>query len=233
MATRDAVSALGSAAASNTLVVTFTGTQPVAGDKIACVFWASFGTTPSITSVKDNATSQNTYTGSVSDVTANTQGVYLYWLDLPANATWSGNYAITVTFGTATPSESDGGGIAYSGVATGAPTATNHGASNSAAASSGSINPSGSGVYVGGMTDNTASNPATLTAGGGFTNRVTQTNGSAQQAGAMADIAEGSGSKAASWTIDSSNWDALVAFWPDAPAGGMAAGPIKPGQTWR
>lgn len=224
MATPVAVSPL-TAGVTSPVNIVFSAGAPSPGNKIVVVFWAGFGTTPAVSSVVDLATSPNTFSAGPSDVIAGTQGIWLYWLDLPGGATWTGSYTVRVTFGTA-PTDSEAGGLAYSGCATGAPSATNHGqdAVGSTAATSGSISPAGTGLYVGGIVTGSSSGTATLTAGSGFTNRFSQPNGAGFWAGAGADIPSSSGSKAATWTIDSSPWNALVAFWTDA-AGGAAAMP--------
>jgi hypothetical protein len=225
VATARAYAPLGTVSNSTTLNVAFTGTQPVAGDKIIIVFWVFNSTvSPTISSVKDNATSQNTYSFVASSIVSqgggiNWEAVWCYYLDLPATATWSGNYTATITFGE-TEVGLDGGGAAYIGVSPGASTATNNATGVSAAANSGNITPVGNGLYVGGLTDSSGANPATATPGGGFTNEVVELDGATHEVGALADILEGNGTKAASWTLEGSLiWNALVAFWPDAPGG--------------
>lgn len=217
MGTRVAVSAEASST-SAILTITWGGTQPTPGNKVVVGFWFSGGV-PTVNSVKDNGSAVSTFSLVVTDTLTSSQGFSLYYADnitLPV----AGSYQVVVTCASS-PGTLDGGGIAYSGLAAGNATVTNHGQNTpgGTTASSGSIAPTGSGAYVGGVTDNTGANPATLTAGGGFTNQVTQTNGSSAQAGALADIPAGSGTKTASWTIDSAIWDAVVAFWPDGAAG--------------
>lgn len=216
--TRDAISALGSAAGVTTVAVAFTGAQPIAGDKICIGFWASFGSTPTITSVKDNATVQNTFTAGPNSILANTQGFWIYWLDLPANATWPGNYTVTVTFGTA-PTESDGGAIAYGSATAGPPAFTNNNSGTSAAATTGSASsPPGNCLYFAGVTDGTGANPATFTWSAPFVGRISQTNGATQQAGSVGDVINQNGAQNAAIGVDNANWNAAIAVWAATPA---------------
>lgn len=223
-ATRDCVSPLASAAASASLPIVFSGAcQPTAGDKIAVGFWASFSSTPTITSVKDNATVQNTYVAGPSSILANTQGAWGFWLDLPANATWSGNYTVTVTF-SASVTESDGGAISYGNLTAGAPTATNNNSGSASPATSGAVNPSsGNSTYFAVVTDSTGSNPATFTWAAPFLKQTSQTNGSAQQAGSVGDALNSSGSQNASITIDAFPWQAVIMAWVNGLAPGALA----------
>jgi hypothetical protein len=221
---RVAVGVLGSAGAVTTLSFAWSGTPPVAGDKIVVGFWASFGTTPSITSVKDNATSQNTFSPGASEVVSTVEGAWIYWLDLPNNATWSGNYTVTVTFSVA-PTESDGGGIAYSGVSAGGPLATNQNTATSTAATTGAVNsPSGNSLYFAVVTDNTGAGTAVFTWAAPFIKEISQSNGSTQQAGSIGDVINVSGSQNASITVDSSQWAACIAVWVAAPVGSVYSG---------
>jgi hypothetical protein len=232
LANRDVVSPLGSGAASATLLITFTGTQPPKGDKIVVGFWASFSSVPTISSVKDNAAVQNTYVASASSIGSTTQGVWIFWLDLPMSATWTGNYVITVTF-SASVNESDGGAIAYSNMQLGAPTDINNNTNSSAAATPGSVNPTLTpATYFVVVTDATASNPATFTWPAPFLSEVSQLNGATQQAGSVGDALNNSGAQNPSITINNSLWNAVIAAFPGAPIL-TAIQNISPGRTWQ
>jgi hypothetical protein len=219
LANRDIVGTLGTATTgATTLVLSFTTTQPVAAkaQKIVASFWYSTASARTITSVVDNASSPNSYT-LASSSTGSAQGCWIYWLDLPVSATWTGNYTVTVTF-SGTITEADGGLIAYSNMQLGSPTATNQNTSTSASATPGACSPPATpATYVVVVTDATGANPATFTWPAPYLKEITQTNGSTQQAGSVGDALNGSGSKNPAITIDSALWNATQAVWPGAP----------------
>lgn len=220
--TRNAVShqPVNLAASSATLTITFDGVQPTPGDKVACMFWAAgFSGTPTITSVKDNATDVgggHTFTAGPLRVVGSTQGIWSAWLDLPISAVWTGNYTLTVTMSVSC-TELDGGAISYGGVVSGAPTATNNNAGTGTAATGGAVNPStGLSTYLVGLTCSSATNPSTITYPGVFTRQIAQLDGSTQQVGAIGDAINQVGSQNPSVTITTSNWLAVSMAWVNA-----------------
>lgn len=218
---RDALSVLGSSSATNVVTTTFSGAQkPLAsrGQKICVGFWASYSVQPTITSVQDNAASVNNYTAvpAASNV-GGVQGQWVYWLDLPLNASWTGDYSVTITF-SGNVTEADAGAIAISNAQSGAPTATNSATGSSAAAAPGSANPPAApAYYFVVITDATGANPATFTWPAPFLKEITQSNGSVQQAGSIGDALNNSGAQNPSVTIDNALWNAGIAVWPGAP----------------
>lgn len=207
-------SALGSVAGGSSFTIAWTGTQPTAGDKVVVGFWGSNNSNNTVTSVKDNATSQNTFTAGPTVAPSSDRQVWLYWLDLPSNATWSGNYTVTVQFGQSITDASGGGG-SYPSETSGAPAATNTNSGTGTSATSGAVNPSSnSSLYVAVVNDNTGSNPASpFSVASPFTMRVTQLNGSSQQAGSFTDATSSTGSQNATWTIQNNTWAAVIAAW--------------------
>jgi hypothetical protein len=226
-------STLGQVAGGSSFTITWTGTQPTPGNKIAVVFWGSNSSNNTVSSVKDNASSQNTFTAGPSVAPTSDRQLWLYWLDLPTNASWSGNYTVTVTF-SASITDASGGGGAYPNVTSGAPAATNTNSGTGTSATSGAANPgASSSLYVAGVNDNTGSNPASpFSVAAPFTMEVTQLNGSSQQAGSMADAVGSSGSQNATFTIQNNTWSALIAAWtliPVSTAGSAIGGGWHPG----
>lgn len=219
LANRDALSALGTSLASTTVDVVFTGTQPTASkrQKIIVGFWANYSTPRTVSTVADLCTSPNTYTATASNV-GSAQGAWIYWLDLPVGATWSGNYTIRVTFSGATTA-AEGGAIAYSNMASGAPTAINNNTGTSTTATPGSCTPpEAPATYFVVVTDATGANPATFTWPAPYLKEITQSNGSGNQAGSVGDALNSSGARNPSITIDSSLFNAAQAVFPGAPA---------------
>lgn len=220
LANEDAVSALGTSSASATLDIIFTGTQPTAtkSQKICVGFWGSMSVARTITSVVDLATSPNTYIAvAAASSVVGAQGCWVYYLDLPISATWSGNYTVRVTFSGAM-TEADGGAIAYSNMQSGGPTATNAATASGAAAAPGSVTPPATpATYFAVVTDATAANPATFTWPAPFLVKISQTNGSVQQAGSIGRALNSSGTQNPSITIDNALWNAGIAVFPGAP----------------
>lgn len=231
LANRDAVSGLGTGAASATLAIPFTGTQPPKGDKIIVGFWASYGSAPTITSVKDNAAVQNTFTAAGASNVGGAQGVWIYWLDMPPGSSWSGNYTVTVTFSAAV-TQSAGGAIAYSNMQVGGPSAVNNNTGSGASATSGAANPGvGFATYFAAVTDATGANPATFTWAVPFLKEVTQTNGATSQAGSVGDALNNTGSQNAAITIDNALWNAAIAVFFGAPVT-FSVDNVRPGAAW-
>ena len=229
MAQRSAVSALGTGTSS--ITVAFTGAQPMAGNKVVIAFWARFTSTPGISSVQDNAgqTYQEASDGSTAGHTiiGNVQGLWLWFVDLPSSATWAGNYTITVTFTGGLITRSAGAAIAYGSLAAGQASAVHHAqdAVGSAGVASGAITPSGSGAYVGCLADAATTDPSTILPTGNLADQVVSQHGGTAAVGGIADLQEGSGTQNATWTIDSSTWLSVIAFWPDAATSSTAALP--------
>ena len=234
--TRDVISALGTDTGHTTLVGSFASTQPTAGtDKIVAGFWASFSSTPTVSSVKDNCTDVgggHAFTAVTPSVMANVQAFWLYWLDLPATAVWTGNYTVTVTFSIAS-GLSDIVLGAYSGAVLGAPFAANNNSGTGTTATSGAASLPTNGFYVAGLVDSSGSAAATETFAGPFLRQQAQLNGSGQQVGAFADAINNLGSQNASVTLESSlNWNSVIAAWLSLPGGGPVSA-IRPGPAWR
>jgi hypothetical protein len=212
-------------ASSATQTITFTGTQPTPGvHKIRAVFGASFTTTPSLTSVKDNATDVaggHTYSTIGSRIRANAQGDWEVYLDLPVGATWSGNYVITATFSAALP-ECSQGAIAYRGMQLGAPVATNNNGGSGTAATTGSVTPTATpATYTASLITNTGNNPGTFTWGAPFLEQASQKNGSAGEGLSIADaLNDSAANRNAAITVDSTNWDGVIAVWLGLPGDG-------------
>jgi hypothetical protein len=180
----------------------------------------------------DNGTSVSTFTLDAG-TTAQPGGIWLYranGISLPS----SGNYIVTIASST-TAGTIAGGGIAYTGVASGAPTATNTGSNaGSTAVSSGSAAPAGSGaLYFGAMSDNTGLNPETITLNwASGTQQFVNTNGAGLFACAAADSITGSGAQTAAWTLgDSTAWVAAIAVYESAAAAGPALSPQFTGRV--
>lgn len=222
MASRVAVSALGTG--TTTISIVFTGAQPQPGNKVAVAFSSLFSSTPGVSSVTDNAgqtyTEANDGTTSGHTIIGGVLGTWLYFVDLPASAVWSGSYTVTVTFTGGTITHSAGAAVAYSGAATGQAGLCHHAqdsTGSSTAVASGSISPSGTGLYVGTFGDAATTDPSTVTQGGNLAEQVASQHGSTTVVCAISDFPEGSGSQQALWTIDASDWTSVIAFWPDAP----------------
>lgn len=205
--------------------MTWTGTQPTAGNKLFVGFWVSAASPADPLTVKDNGVSIGTFTKSAATAMVNAQGAWIYHLDavvLPA----AGNYAVTATWTTA-PTDADGIGASYSGVSSGAPAATNtNTGANSGPASPGAVNPSGTCTYFGVCVQDTGANPGTVSVASPFANLGKQTNGNSQQVGSADDDLNGSGSQNPSWTLDGSaaHWGAVVAVWTNT----ASAAPVLP-----
>lgn len=215
--TRDQT-ATGQSVASGTTVVLIWATSPTAGAK-ALVF---AGTTSTISSVKDNGATQSTFT---QDALLSSSGQYAVYradgITLPA----SGSYTVTVTL--AGSAFSMAGGRTYLGVATGAPTATNHGTGSGTAIATGNVTPAVTGAVVfGGFTDATGLDPETitLTTSGGANAAYTSTNGNDLCGGVADNIVTTTTPQGLAWTIgDSEGWTAAVAVY--SPASAPAANP--------
>jgi hypothetical protein len=221
LAARDVVTSISSSLNSTTLDIVFTGTQPTASrrQKIVAGFCANYSAARTVSSVVDLCTSPNTYTlpTNASSV-GSAQGAWIYFLDLPEAATWSGNYTIRVTF-SGTVVAADGGAIAYFNMASGTATATNNNTGTSSTATPGSCTPpEAPATYFVALTDATGANPATFTWPAPYLKEITQSDGTNHQAFSIGDALNSSGARNPSITIDNSLFNAAHAVWPGAPA---------------
>src|SRR6266568_3355048 len=215
---RGPLSDLATVGSGTSLAIPWTGAQPAPGSKV--VVWVQFhAAAATFLTLTDNGTSITTFTLGPGS-TAQPGGIWIYYGDgisLPA----SGNYTVTVT-STASPGTIVGGGIAYTRIRAGAPTATNTGTSaGSTSVSSGSATPNApGGLYFSAFSDNTGLNPETITptwtAG---TQQFVETNGSSFFACAASDSLTASGAQTGTWTLgDSTAWVAAIAAWDAIPA---------------
>lgn len=182
--------------------------NPTPGAK-ALIWVAQAGV--STPSVSDNGTTPATWVNDQSN-TASSQGVWIFRADnitLPA----SGQFAVSVTGG------GMGGGETYLGLAPGGPAAANNGTGTGTAVSTGAATPTTAGsVFFAAFQDHSTLNPETISApGGGFSNVLTNTNGSSSQASAAADQILSNTSTSAqtcTWTLgDSVTWNAAIACY--------------------
>jgi hypothetical protein len=227
--TRDQVSSVYTSAGTASAVVTWP-TLPAAGSKVLVAIGLSSG---GITSVKDNGTSVSTFVlDSPVETESNTIQVYRAdGISLPS----AGSYTVTVTL----PSSQYvfGGGVSYWGVAAGGPTASNGGVNGgSASVATGSVTPARAGaLFFAGFVDESSSNPETITlSGAGFSEQLTETNGS-NVCGGIADqiAAGGPSSTACTWTLgDTPGWCAVIVSY-DAAVAAPASLTQPGGQTWR
>jgi len=73
------------------------------------------------------------------------------------------------------------------------------------------------------VTDATGANPDTFTWPAPFLKKITNTNGSANQAFSIGTALNNSGPQNPSVTIDNSVWNAGMAVWPGAPTPTLVA----------
>lgn len=210
--------------------------NPAAGSKV--LVYVSIGGGPAaqvIASVKDNGATQSTFTLDATETDNNGDFSNVYRADnitLPA----TGNYQVTVTVSPASTTFYNMGGRSYTGVAAGAPTATNVNSGTGTSVTTGNVTPAVVGALVVGkyQTDSGA-NPATSTLTTSGANQIYfRSNGVTDNVGAAADnIVTSTSAQGLAWTIDSSSWDAVVAVYAPAPtataglahATGAAPGP--------
>lgn len=196
-------------------------TAPTTGQKVIVWVWQGGGEAAP-TSVADNGSPSRTFTLAASKVDAtNTQAIRIYYAD---DVRPSGTYTVTVTW--AASKFASVGGLAYDGVATGGPTATNSaGPTTSASVSSGAVSSGANSLYVAGFADN-SNGSDTVTPGGGFTDQHALDDGTFFTSGAGSDLINATGSQTATWSISISRiWDAAIGVWPEqvAAAGGRPA----------
>jgi hypothetical protein len=206
-------------------VVTW-GTDPTAGQKILIAIWSTSAET--ITSVIDNGTSPTTYT---QDFTQSSGGhaVWIYRADgitLPG----SGSYGATVSTGNQGHNVL-AGGIAYSGVLTGGPTATNSSTGTSTTPATGAVTPAAAGaLFFGLFSDASANNDSITINGAPFTEQFTATDGTIYSPGAAADRIDSGGpsSTSASWTIGASTaWVGGIATYDAASSNVTSTGGVQ------
>lgn len=219
---RDKVASLATGNGAGTRTSTF-GTNPAAGDKVIVAIWTF--TTTAISLVSDNAT--NTYTQDAS-FTGNTGNsslvVRLYRADniaLPV----TGTLAVSVVF------SNDGSvcAVAYTGAASGAPSATNtnQGGSSTTTATSGAAGGGSTGLQVAVVTnDSGVANTGTATTAP-FAQQAAEQDGANFLCGAVSDQLNAAASGNCTWTWSAAHlWSGLiVAYNSAAPA---ASGPVYP-----
>jgi hypothetical protein len=220
--TRDQT-ATGQADADNTAVITLTwATAPTAGSN-ALVY---IGSTASVSTVKDNGSTQSTFTQDALSTTDGTLAVYRAdGIHLPS----SGSYTVTVTL--SGDAYAHASGRTYLGMATGGPSATNSGSGTGTSVATGNVTPPATGSLVAGVfADASSANPETITlTTSGASTVYSSTNGAADLAGASADnITTTVTAQGLAWTIgDSTGWDALVAVYGPAAASSAAPQPAR------
>ena len=195
---------------SGTTLATSWGTNPQAGASV--IVWVESSTTGDIASVKDNGTTQSTFTQEIGITSG--EGFYIYYahgIFLPS----AGAYAVTVTTSVAHTIQAIG--FEVLGLrAAGAKTKTT-GTATSTAVDTGTIQAPGNCFIIAGCSDNNGGNPSTLTFGAqaGFTQDYSQLNGSAFWPAACATgVFSGPGARNVTWTATSSTWGAGIAcFW--------------------
>ena len=206
--------ATGTAGSSTTFTLTW-ATAPAAGSK--CLVLIQTPSSGAVSSVKDNGTVQSTFT---QDFLYNGGGgdLMVYRADgisLPG----TGSYTVTVTMsGTQTVVA---GGRTYTGVATGAPSTSNHNTGTSNSVTTGNVTPTVTGsLLVGGFADDSGANPETITlTTSGGQDIYKNTNGSILAAASADNIASTTSAQGLAWTLgDSPDFGAYVALY--APAAG-------------
>jgi hypothetical protein len=222
--TRDQKSSLTASSSTGSTSVTITfPTLPTAGSSVIAALGINFNGTGSVTSVKDNGTSQSTFTQDVTKTGTANHISYIYRADgisLPS----SGSYTITVLL-TVTGASVSLGAASYLGKAAGAPAATNTGTATSTSVSTGSVTPSlTSSLFVGTFQDNssgTADNPTVTN--GAFTQQLSEGNGSSGQVYGFADaIPANTTAEACTWTVGTSaTYSAAIAVY--SPSGTTAS----------
>jgi hypothetical protein len=202
-------------------------TNPQAGDIVVVMLWFSSGNVTDPT-VKDNGSTITTFTRDALKTDGAGQGAWIFSSRTGIFMPSSGAYKVTVT--PSSTADLNVACVALLGAKAGAPLATNTGTATSTAVNSGAAGSGTGNYYAGVFTDGTGANPETITDNWtGSTRRLTQTNGSGQQAGAANDLL-GSGSQTAAWTLgDSVSWFAALAVY----APGAVAGPYPARQARR
>ena len=215
--------------------------NPTAGQKILIALWTSASTT--VTNAIDNGTSPTTYAFDLTETNSSGQHLYILRGDnitLPA----SGSYTVTLTVSGS--SSVVGGGIAYSGVNPGGPTATNFdNATSGTSISTNGATPNFAGALAfAAFTTDLFATTTISAAGGGFTNQFTELTGASFAPGALADqiISGGPSAETCTWTAgNSASWVGSVAVY-DVPgpvtvcgsaAQSVPAASAQPPAGWR
>lgn len=217
--TRDQLSSLtntGSIGAGTTFTITFPS-LPAAGSSVIVAIGING---QSVTTVKDNGTSQSTFTQDVSKVGTTNHISYLYRADgisLPG----SGSYTITVTIGGSGSGVSVSAGAAsYLGKGAGGPVATNSGTATGTSITTGSVTPAmGGSLFTATFQDNSSGSADNVTVtNGNFTSRLVQNNGSTGQVYGFADAIEaGTSADACTWSVaTSATYSSAIAVYSTA-----------------
>src|SRR3989442_15918882 len=151
---RDKVGSLATGNGAATRTSTF-ATNPAAGDKVIVAIWTF--TTTAISSVTDNASNTYTQDASFTGNSGNSSLVVRLYRADNVSLPGTGTLAVSVVF------SADGSvcAIAYSGVASGAPSATNtnQGGTATTTATSGAAGAANTGLQVTVMTNDSGVNP--------------------------------------------------------------------------
>jgi hypothetical protein len=224
--TRDQLSTLAKGTgAGTTFTITFP-TLPVAGSSVIAALGVNLS--GGVTSVKDNGTSQSTFTLDKSETGSASHVSYIYRADgisLPG----SGSYTLTVTLGGSGAGYS-AGAASYLGKLAGGPAATNGATATSAAPATGSATPTAGGsLLIGTFQDNssgTADNPSVTNAN--FTSQLTQPSGTAGQVYGFADqIKAGTSADSCTWSVaTSATYSGAIAVYSPAVTGPEADVPL-------
>ena len=222
--TRGHASALCATGSVTSATVTWSA-NPAAGSKVLIGMAVSdFG---AISSVIDNGTTPSIFTPDVTGGSSGEDTVYIYRADnitLPS----SGSYTVTITM---SPAEYvTAGGIAYTGVRPGGPTATNSGTGSAVlTGNTGSVTPAAAGaLFFAVFTEDLYVTNEGITLGGtGWTEQYTEQNNETTQDAGIADQIASGGPAATSatwnWT-GSSAWNAAIACYDAAGGGGSGGG---------
>jgi len=197
---------------------TFTST-PVVGNYIFVFVgaWTSAGTAPTITSVTDNK--GNSYSlarqQSVINIAGSRANVWIYYAKV---ATATATFTVTVNFSASVLPTL---GISeFSGVKATSPldASNNGGTGSSTSASSGSITPTGTCLYLG-QVGHAGSGTTTPSTSGSWAQLVEIDENNDSQVQNIAYVI-GSGAKSETWTIPNSAWGAQAVAFQEESAGG-------------
>lgn len=190
-----------------TFTITFS-VNPTAGSSVVVALGINGnGVALSVVSVKDNGTTQSTFTADAVKTGTPNHVSWIYRADgisLPA----SGTYSITVTLsGTSTGVSVSAGAASYLGKASGGPVATSTGTATGTAITTNSATPTlGGSLFFATFQDNSsgsADNPTVTN--GNFTQQLSEGNGNVAQVFSMADAIEaGTSADACTWSVATS-----------------------------
>lgn len=198
---------------------------PTAGSSV--VLSMGLNTTGTISSVKDNGTSQSTFTLDVTKTGASNHKSLIYRADgisLPG----SGSYTITVTFTGSVSYSVSASAKSYLGKASGAPVSTNTGTATSTTVSTGAATPSVAGsLFIATFQNSSggsADNPTVTNAN--FTSEQVNGNGGSGQVFGFADqIKTGNSADTCTWTVGTSAvYSSAIAVYSPASAPAAPAG---------